>query len=183
MFPVLETGRLLLRKLTKNDANVIFSILSNIEVTRYYGKETFKNIEEAKEFIKYFQQKFNEKRGFRWGIELKETKQLIGTIGLDSWVPKQRRADIGYELHPGYWKNGYAAEAAFKVISFGFQSLELIRIGAIVFPENEPSIKLLNKLGFQEEGMLRSYIFQNGVANDTYVYSVINNNKEQDLTV
>lgn len=176
MFPVLETKRLILRELTELDAKVIFSILSNPQVTRYYGKDTFESLDEAKKFIHYFKQKFYEKRGFRWGIEIKETKQLIGTIGLDAWVPKQRRAEIGYEIHPVYWKKGYATEAALKIISFGFDSLELIRIGAIIFPENEPSNKLLNKLGFKKEGILRSYIYQNGISNDVYVYSILNKN-------
>lgn len=176
MFPVLETKQLILRELTESDAKVIFSILSNPQVTRYYGKDTFESLDEAKEFIHYFKQKFYENRGFRWGIEIKETKQLIGTIGLDAWVPKQRRAEIGYEIHPDYWKKGYATEAALKAISFGFDSLELIRIGAIIFPKNEPSNKLLNKLGFQKEGILRSYIYQNGVSNDVYVYSILNKN-------
>jgi ribosomal-protein-alanine N-acetyltransferase len=175
VFPVLETQLLILRELTEFDAKVSFSILSNPQVTRYYGRETIESLDEAKEFLHYFKQKFYEKRGFRWGIEIKETKQLIGTIGLDAWVPKQRRAEIGYEIHPEYWKKGYATEAALKIISFGFDSLELIRIGAIIFPENEPSNKLLNKLGFQSEGILRSYIYQNGVSNDVYVYSILNN--------
>jgi ribosomal-protein-alanine N-acetyltransferase len=176
VFPDLETKRLILRELTEFDAEMIFSILSNPQVTRYYGKDTFESLDEAKEFIHYFKQKFYGKRGFRWGIEIKETKQLIGTIGLDAWVPKQRRAEIGYEIHPEFWKKGYATEAALKIISFGFDSLELIRIGAIIFPENEPSNKLLNKLGFQKEGILRSYIYQNGVSNDVYAYSILNKN-------
>lgn len=93
---------------------------------------------------------------------------------IEAWVPKQRRAEIGYEIHPEYWKKGYATEAALKIISFGFDSLELIRIGAIIFPENEPSNKLLNKLGFQKEGILGSYIYQNGASNDVYAYSILN---------
>jgi ribosomal-protein-alanine N-acetyltransferase len=56
---------------------------------------------------------------------------IIGTIGVDAWVPKQRRA----EIDPEFWKNGYAAEAVSKIISFGFDTLDLIRIGVIVFPE------------------------------------------------
>lgn len=174
MFPVLETDRLLLRGLSENDAEGIFSILSNENVTRYYGKEAFKNINEAKDFITYFQNKFKENRGFRWGIELKSTHELIGTIGLDAWVSQQRRAQIGYEIHPDYWNQGYALEAVLKIISFGFQSLQLIRVGAIVFPENKPSNRLLLKIGFQREGLLRKYIHQNGVSHDTYIYSILN---------
>lgn len=179
MFPVLKTERLILRELTEFDAKVIFSILSNTQVTRFYGKETFKKIEEANEFINYFKQKFYEKRGFRWGVEIKDSRRLVGTVGLDAWVPKQRRAEIGYEIHPEFWNKGFATEAVSKIISFGFDSLELIRIGAIVFLENEPSNKLLQKVGFQKEGILRDYIYQDGVSNDTYVYSIIKKDYKQ----
>lgn len=80
MFPVLETERLLFRELKENDLEVIFSILSNKSVTQYYGRDNFKNIDEAKNFLSYFQSKFKEKRGFRWGIEIKSTNEFIGTI-------------------------------------------------------------------------------------------------------
>lgn len=178
MFPILETERLLLREITEEDAAIIFSILSKDEVTRYYGQETLETIDQAKDIIKNHQKKFVENRGFRWGIVKKDTNHLIGTIGLDSYIIKQRRADIGYEIHPDQWGKGYATEAALKVISYGFDVLNLMRIGAVVFPENSPSNKLLNRLGFQKEGTLRNYIFQNGKSFDTFVYSILNE-KEQ----
>jgi len=59
------------------------------------------------------------------------------------------------------------------VISFGFQEMELMRIGAIVFTENEASNKLLTKLGFEKEGILKNYMHQNGVSFDTNIFSLI----------
>lgn len=174
MFPILETERLLLREITEGDAAIIFSILSKDEVTRYYGQETLESIEQANAMIDNHQKKFIENRGFRWGIVKKDTKHLIGTIGLDSYIPKQRRANMGYEIHPDQWGKGFATEAASKVISYGFDVLNLMRIGAVVFPENSSSNKLLNRLGFQKEGTLRNYIFQNGKSFDTFVYSILN---------
>jgi len=173
MFPILETERLLLRELTLNDKEDIFSILSNSKVTRFYGRDTLKNVEEAQESILFFRNKFSEKKGIRWGIVTKETNELIGTIGFDGWLQNQKRAEIGYEISPAHWKRGFASEAIKKVLLYGFTFLELLRIGAVVFPENEPSNILMVKMGFKKEGLLRNYIHQNGTSHDTFVYSII----------
>jgi [ribosomal protein S5]-alanine N-acetyltransferase len=176
MFPVLETKRLLFREITEGDAEKIFSILSIDEVTSHYGQESLININQAIEFIRLFQKKYDEKSGIRWGIERKDTKQLIGTIGFHALVSKHKRAEIGYEIHPNHWRQGFASEAVSKMLSYGFKDLGLSRIGAVVFTENAASNKLLIKMGFEREGILKNYIFQNGRSHDTIVYSILNEN-------
>jgi ribosomal-protein-alanine N-acetyltransferase len=173
MIPTLETERLILREIKKEDAQEIFACFSNNDVTRFYGQETLESIEQAESFVDFFSKNYAEKRGIRWGIERKETKGIIGTIGFNAWLPKHKRAEIGYEIHPEHWRNGYTMEALSKVISYAFQELDLTRIGAVVFTENEASNKLLTKAGFQKEGVLRDYMYQNGNAHDTYVYSFL----------
>lgn len=175
MFPILETERLRLREITMKDADGIFACFSNKDVTRYYGQETLERIEEAEAFVDFFANSFKEKRGIRWGIEIKGTEGIIGTIGFNAWSPKHRRTEIGYEIHPNHWRKGYASEAVLKVIQYGFDELHLTRIGAVVFIDNEASNQLLYKLGFQKEGVLRNYMYQNGLAYDTNVYSLLNN--------
>ena len=177
MFPILETERLILREITKEDAEGIFACFSNENVTRYYGQETLESIEEAEKFVDFFSNNYNEKRGIRWGIEKKETKGIIGTIGFNAWLPKHKRAEIGYEIHPEQWGKGYASEAVSRVLTYGFDVMNLTRIGAVVFLNNEASNKLLTNIGFQKEGVLKKYMYQNGVAHDTYVYSLLRNNK------
>ncbi|MCO0600744.1 GNAT family N-acetyltransferase [Peribacillus butanolivorans] len=177
MFPILETERLILREITKEDAEGIFACFSNENVTRYYGQETLESIEEAEKFVDFFSNNYNEKRGIRWGIEKKETKGIIGTIGFNAWLPKHKRAEIGYEIHPEQWGKGYASEAVSRVLTYGFNVMNLTRIGAVVFLNNEASNKLLTNIGFQKEGVLKKYMYQNGVAHDTYVYSLLKNNK------
>jgi len=171
MFPVLETERLILREITAEDANAIFSCFSDERVTEHYGSEPFQNIEEAMTLIENFSVNFQEKRTIRWGIELKNNKELIGTLGFHAWARKHKKAEIGYEIHPDYWRKGYASEAIDKVIEYGFNMMDLTRIGAIIYVENKASYRLLEKLGFQREGILRKNMYQNGIAHDTYVYS------------
>lgn len=173
MFPVIETERLILREIKEDDAEGIFLCFSNPDVVRYYGQEKLENLEQAKSFVEFFDQNFKSKRGIRWGIERKGTKGLIGTIGYNAWVPKHKRAEVGYEIHPDHWKKGYAVEALTEVVSYGFESLGLNRIGAVVFLDNLASNQLLLKVGFQKEGILEEYMYQNGVAYDTNVYSIL----------
>jgi ribosomal-protein-alanine N-acetyltransferase len=153
MFPILDTERLILREITKEDSKDVFSCFSNDDVTRYYGQESFRNIEQAENLVEMFSKNYNEKRGIRWGIEIKGSKGLIGTIGFNAWLPKHKRAEIGYEIHPDYWRKGYISEAVSRVLSYGFNDLELTRIGAVVYLDNEASNKLLTKIGFQKEGV------------------------------
>ena len=173
MFPTLETERLILREITKEDTEGIFACFSNDEVTRYYGQETLQNLKQAEDFIEFFRKNYHDKRGIRWAIERKEDKEIIGTIGFNAWLPKHKRAEIGYELHPNHWRKGYTSEAVLAILTYGFDVMELTRVGAIVFKENEASQNLLTKIGFQEEGILKKYMYQNGVAHDTYVYSLL----------
>ena len=175
MFPELQTDRLLLREITQHDREDIFNSFSNKDVVRHYGQEAFTARVQAEALINFFSKSFRESKGMRWGIERKETPGLIGTVGFNALSPKHRRAEIGYEIHPDYWRKGYTSEAVRRVLHYGFNELGLTRIGAVVFTENDASNQLLTKLGFEREGVLRDYMYQNGIAHDTYVYSLLKN--------
>ena len=172
VFPILETKRLILREITKADADAIFECFSNEQIMKYYGSEPFQNIEQALDLIELFSKNYLEKKTIRWGIELKESKEFIGTVGYHAWAPKHRKAEIGYEIHPDFWRKGYASEAIKKIAEYGFNEMNLTRIGAIIYLENHASYKLLEKLGFLREGVLRKNMYQNGAPHDTYVYSL-----------
>ncbi|MFP3511545.1 GNAT family protein [Peribacillus sp. SIMBA_075] len=176
MFPNLETDRLILREITHEDADAIFSCFSNANVIRFYGQDKLESVEQASGFVDFFSESLKEKRGIRWGIERKGEKGLIGTIGFNAWSPKHKRAEIGYEIHPDHWKKGYMTEAVSKILFYGSETLGLTRIGAVVFIENVPSNNLLKKMGFQQEGVLKNYMYQNGEVYDTNVYSFLPEN-------
>ncbi len=172
-FPVLETSRLKLIEIKEEHVDKIFQIFSNEEVIRYYGMEPLKQKEQASNMIKSFSKSFQEKRSMRWGIYLKESEELVGTLGLNNLSIGQKRTEIGYELLPEYWRKGIAREAVESIIHYCFEELNLFRIAAVTFTENKSSYKLLLKLGFHQEGLLRGYIYQNNKSNDTFVFSLI----------
>ncbi|ATP40083.1 GNAT family N-acetyltransferase [Solibacillus sp. R5-41] len=173
MFPNLQTERLILREIELQDAEYLFKIFSDDEVTKYYGMKTFEKLEQAEKLIEAFAIGLKEKKGIRWGIERKGTPGIIGTIGFNLWSPAHRRAEVGYEVHPDFWRTGYTSEALKKIVEYGFQEMRLTRIGAVVFLENEASNQLLMKQGFEKEGLLKNYMYQNNNAYDVNIYSKV----------
>ncbi|MCI0767763.1 GNAT family protein [Bacillus sp. TL12] len=172
-FPILETERLKLRELTLLDAETMFHYFEKESVIRYFGMDSFQDMEQVKSTIQNFRKRYEEGNVIRWGIELKGTNQLIGTCGFHLMNPNHKRAEIGYELDDTYWGKGYASEAMQAILTYGFETMQLIRIAAVVYTENEASHRLLKRAGFQEEGLLRKYMTQNGVAHDTVIYSLL----------
>ncbi|EDL65957.1 GNAT family N-acetyltransferase [Bacillus sp. SG-1] len=172
-FPELETARLKLVEITLERKERYFEIMSLESVTRYYGMESLERIEQAEDIIKSFRTGFENKRSMRWGIVIKDTGAFIGTVGLNNMQIGNKKAEIGFEIHPDYWSCGYTSEAAQAVIRYAFEELHLFRMGAVTFLENKASIGLLEKMGFIKEGILRGFIYQNGVSNDTNVFSLL----------
>lgn len=171
MFPFLETERLILREIIPQDAQNIYANFSNEQLIKYYGMNAMTQLAEAQALVQSFTAGFMNKRGIRWGIERKEEAGLIGTIGFNLWSPLHRRAEIGYELHPDFWRAGYMSEAINQIVDYGFQELGLTRIGAVVFVGNEASNQLLLKNGFELEGVLRNYMYQNDQVHDVNMFS------------
>lgn len=172
-FPVLETNRLVLRKVEKGDANSILKYMSDKEIMKYYGLEPFKTINDALSEITWYQSILNEKTGIRWGITLKGEDEVIGSCGFLNMIPQHFRTEIGYELSKSYWGQGIASEALEAVIRYGFEHLKLQRIEALIEPPNKPSQKLAEKQGFIREGLLRNYEFTCGEFDDLYMYSLL----------
>jgi ribosomal-protein-alanine N-acetyltransferase len=118
--PRLETDRLVLRKLTLDDVPSIFAYASNEDATQYMLWDTHRSIADSEAFVAWTLQRYQNGEAGEWGIELKETSQLIGTIGFASCNPWQGRAEIGYILAPQYWGRGLMPEAAARLVEFAF---------------------------------------------------------------
>ncbi|WP_432355610.1 GNAT family N-acetyltransferase [Sporosarcina sp. A2] len=121
--------------------------------------DSLKSLKEASKIIESFQNTYESKRGIRWGIVLKESRDLVGTVGLNNLNTHGKKAEIGFELHPLFWNQGITTEAVKEVVRYSFEVLQLFRIGAVTYPQNEPSKQLLKRLSFSEEGLLRGYLF------------------------
>ncbi|MEA1978897.1 MAG: GNAT family protein [Chloroflexota bacterium] len=156
-FPQLETERLILRELRSDDAELLFSVLGDEEVTQFYDDEVFRDISQASEQIDAWTAGFRARRCIRWAITQRKNREIIGTCGYYGFHSLHKRAGIGYELARSFWQQGIMTEALGAIIAFGFIRVGLNRIEAVVMPENEASVRLLGGLGFHQEGVLREY--------------------------
>ncbi|PJN89760.1 GNAT family N-acetyltransferase [Bacillus sp. mrc49] len=172
-FRELETKRLRLIEIGHRHKESLFDILSRDEVTRNGGIENLTHLEDARRLIDAFKSAFINKRGIRWGVVLKDSGTFIGTVGINQLSLINKRAEIGYEIHPDYWRNHYTSEAVNEVLRYSFEELKLVRIAALTFKDNHASANLLKKFGFKEEGSLRSYVFLHHESHDAMVYSLL----------
>lgn len=173
-FPILETKRLVLREITMADAESLFAFFSDREVMQYYDCEALTRIEEATSLIQRYSDWLENQNGFRWGVTLKaESNAIIGTCGIFAWHKQTRIATLGYELSRQYWKRGIMSEAVRELLVYGFRDLDLNRIRATVVTENVTSAKLLERLSFQKEGILRQAQFLNGKFDDLAAYALL----------
>ncbi len=157
-FPTLETARLRLREMNTADAEAVYRIFADDEVTRYYDFDTFTDIEEAKALIDRQLDRFQKKVGIRWGITFKGEDVVIGTVGL-IFTAENRQGGLGYDLGRPYWRRGIMSEVLEAVIQFCFETAHVERIQALVLPGNVASSNLLMKHGFEEEGILEGFAF------------------------
>ena len=171
-FPELETPNLRLRELNSGDADAIFRLFSDDEVTRYYDFESFTSIGQASDLITRQASRFARGEALRWGITQRSNDLVIGTVGL---VVEESNASggLGYDLARPYWRLGIMSEALTIVNRFGFKTVNLNRLQALVMPGNIASQKLLAKLGFTEEGLLRQHTFFKGAYQDFISLSLL----------
>lgn len=171
-FPVLHTPRLVLRKLTAQDADAIFFLRSDKRVIQFLGKEPMQTLEEAHEFIRSINQNLQTGKSILWGIALAEDPAtLIGNICFWNIQKNNYRAEIGYVLHPEYWQKGYMKEALRVVISYGLGTMRLHSIEARIEAQNLASAASLESAGFVQEGYLKEDFFFRGKFLDTIIYS------------
>jgi len=152
---IIETERLILRRLSNDDAAFIVELLNQPSFLRYIGDKEVRTIADAVRYIETGPIASYERFGFGlYLVELKESGASIGMCGLlkrDS-LPD---VDVGFAFLPSYWSRGYALESASAVMIYGRQVIGLRRIVAIVSPENEPSIRLLEKIGLRFERFIK----------------------------
>jgi RimJ/RimL family protein N-acetyltransferase len=146
---VLETERLVLRRLTDGDAEFILELLNGEAFLRYIGDKGVRTGEDAVRYIREGPMASYERHGFGlYRVELKEGGEAVGICGL-----LQRDAlpdpDVGFALLPRYWSRGYAREAAAAVLAHARTGGQVRRVLAITSPDNTASMAVLAALGFR----------------------------------
>ena len=145
---ILNSDRLILRKLKIEDANQIFETWTNDnEVSRYVRWSTHKSVEDTKQWIMDEEESCKNEGHYTWGIELKETNKLIGSIGAN-YQEESNRYEIGYGIAKKYWGKGYTTEAAKCMMDYLINKLKIKKFEASHAKQNIASGAVIQKLGF-----------------------------------
>lgn len=170
-FQNLESERLLLREITKEDVAEVFALRSNPETMQYIPRPLVTNLEEAMNHILMIQEKIATGEGINWAITLKPNNKLLGIIGHYRIQWHNFRSEIGYMLLPEAHGKGIATEAIQLVCDYGFSHLKMHSLEGVIDPENNASARVLEKNGFVKEAHFKENEFYNGKFLDTVIYS------------
>ncbi len=141
---VIYTKRLFIRPFNSEDFADVYDLRSDSAIMWFIREP--QSFSESKSWVKMVSSKWEtQKLGFA-GVFIRETEELIGWCGL--WVlPESGEIEVGYAIKQKYWRKGYASEAAFEVLNYGFDELKLEKIVAVALPENIGSVNVMKKIG------------------------------------
>jgi ribosomal-protein-alanine N-acetyltransferase len=137
----------------------------------FYDRPPLESERQAQEMIERFANRFRDRQAIRWGITMGAEEPVIGTCGL--YIQSEWRARLGYDLARPYWRRGIMTRVLRLVIRFAFETVGLNRLEALVIPGNVASERLLARIGFTREGLLREYMYFKGAHQDLYCYSLL----------
>lgn len=171
-FPNLETQRLWLRQAIREDADAVFAVFSDSKVTQFHNLDTFTHPNQAIEVIERRARGFTNGREIRWAIARKPDNYVIGSCGF-SWDKEANVAEVGYELTSQFWRQGMMSEALSAILNYGFE-IEGVQLAiARVMLGNVASKRLLEKLGFQSQGLMKERGFWKGEYHDLEQFTLM----------
>jgi ribosomal-protein-alanine N-acetyltransferase len=172
-FPVLESDCIRLRGVRESDLDGLYTLFSDPRVMRYWSRGPMTERQEAVDYAKTILDGFAKRELLNWIVADAGSDAMIGTATLYEINPQHARAGLGYALMPEHWGRGLAQEAATLAISYGFLELGLHRIEADTEPNNLRSNKVLERLGFQREGLLRErFVHPDGIQ-DSLIFGLL----------
>ncbi len=171
--PELSSPRLRLREVRDGDAAALFAIHGDARVMRYWSYPAWTELAQAEQKIADIQRQRREEDILIWAIADATSDLLIGSSAVFYLNLEQGRAEIGYSLHPDWQGHGLASEALQLVLGYAFNNLGLRRIEADIDPRNLPSCRLVERLGFVREGLLRERWHVNGEICDSAIYGLL----------
>lgn len=179
--PRLTTKRLLLRPLAITDASAMFHNWANDpQVTKYLTWPPHTNESTTKDQLVLRETKYKNKEILDWGIVVKETNELIGTITVVKDHPEYQTMEIGYVIGRKWWHQGYTTEAFKQIIQYLFATYSwLNRIEATHDIENPNSGKVMQKCGLQFEGILRQRRKNNRGLINSAMYAILREDFEK----
>lgn len=170
--PVLESERMIYKKIVPENSADMFEYSCLEDVTRYLLWTPHVSLTQTERYIKLLQKKYDSGAFWDFGLTDKESGKFIGTCGITSFDDKEKSIEIGYVLSPSFWGKGYATEAARTVMKFCFDTFGADKICAKFMEGNNASMRVMTKLGMKLEGIYKNSMFVKGEYKTIYVYEV-----------
>lgn len=170
--PTLDAERLRLRGVRESDFDDFYALHADPRVMRYWSFPAWTHPDQARDAFASACAARDPARHLCWAIDAGDGR-LAGTVTLYAIEPGQRRACLGYALAPARWGRGLAGEAVGRALAHAFGPLALHRMEADIDPRNTASCRLVERLGFQREGLLRERWHVAGEICDTALYGLI----------
>lgn len=178
---MLEGKKISLRGLEKEDLEVLHEYMNNSEVTQYLDDHYRPHsLEEEEEFLEYIWNSIKEGSEYHFGIEEKESGNLVGIVSLNEIQHRNKSAEMGICIKEDYWNKGLGTEAERLIIKYGFEELNLNSIRCRIFEYNERSKRVAEKAGFKEAGRLRKSVYRNGEYWDTIYLDILKGEFSED---
>ena len=172
-FATLETSRLRLRKLNREDAQHYYTRLAGSEaVSRYMLFQPHKSVEESSASVEKWLARYESGNCYHWVIALKETDELIGVIDLLRIDEETESGSFAYMLAQDFWGRGYGTEALTAVLEFGFREMGLACIEADHMEENPASGAVMRKCGMVYQRTLPGKYEKNGISHNAVLYRI-----------
>jgi ribosomal-protein-alanine N-acetyltransferase len=170
---ILKTERLSLRPLSPEDAPAIHRMMSDAEVMAFWDSAQVDDPAVTDDIVQ--RELFEMESGFamHWAIERAADGTFIGACDLSDIDKRHARAEIGFMVARRFWGEGYTIEALHAVIGHAAQGLRLRRVQARVHLGNNRSIDLLERLGFDREGLLCGYVERDGERRDCLLFGLL----------
>ena len=170
----IHTDRLYLRLFKKNDAETVKELCNNINIykTTLYIPYPY-TINDALVWMENHKKNFDEDRSYEFAITDKESGDLLGAIALSN-NQKFKNGEIAYWVGEKYWGKGYGTEAAKALIDFAFVEKKLHKVFARYFKSNQASGKIMEKIGMEQEGLLKDQVIKDGKYEDLFYFGIIN---------
>lgn len=170
-FPTLTTRRLILREIFASDAEILFDLRSHPDVIKYLDRDGDKDVYEVDALIQQLNQSLVEGDGVHWGISFRDgNDEIVGVLSFWRIDKKNHRGELGYMLHPNFWRQGIMHEAIHAVLDYGFRRMRLHSVEANTSAGNGASQALLLKCGFVQEAHFRENWYYDGVFSDSLIF-------------
>ncbi len=170
-FPSLATEHLTLRQINSEDEHEFHILKSDSQILKYLNSKP-KTFDESRHFLQKIKDGIVKNEWILWGINEKNNNKLLGTVCLWNISEDHSKAEIGYELMPIYQGKGIMQEAVTTVIGYGFKTMKLHSIEAILDVHNLKSIKLLTRTNFVKQATYQENISFEGKCIDMVIYKL-----------